>query len=142
MRERVEAMKAIWTQDEAEYHGELVDFDPIWSWPKPVSRPHPPILMGGSGPKVLDRVLDYADAWAPNAQAFEVLAARHAELQQRAAELGRAPVPVTVFLRDPEADVLRQMDEIGVTRAVIWIEPSQRDAAEAALERLARLTSP
>jgi probable F420-dependent oxidoreductase len=142
MRERVEAMKAIWTQDEAEYHGELVDFDPIWSWPKPVSRPHPPILMGGSGPKVLDRVLDYADGWAPNAQPFEVLAERHAELQRRAAELGRPPVPVSVFLRDPEAGVLRQMDEIGVTRAVIWIDPSQRDAAEAALERLAKLTSP
>ena len=60
MRERVEAMKAIWTQDEASYHGELVDFDPIWSWPKPVQKPHPPILMGGGGPRVLDRVLDYA----------------------------------------------------------------------------------
>jgi probable F420-dependent oxidoreductase len=142
MRERVEAMKAIWTQDEASYHGELVDFDPIWSWPKPVSRPHPPILMGGSGPKVLDRVLDYADGWAPNAQPFEVLAERHGELQRRAAELGRAPVPVSVFLRDPDADVLRRMDEIGVARAVIWIEPSQRDAAEAALERLTKLTSP
>ena len=142
MRERVEAMKAIWTQDEASYHGELVDFDPIWSWPKPVSRPHPPILMGGSGPKVLDRVLDYADGWAPNAQALEVLTERNAELQRRAAELGRAPVPVTVFLRDPEADVLQQMDEIGVSRAVFWIEPAQRDAAEAALERLAKLTSP
>lgn len=141
MRERVEAMKAIWTLDEAEYHGELVDFDPIWSWPKPVSKPHPPILMGGSGPKVLDRVLDYADGWAPNAQPFEVLAARHAELQRRAAELGRAPVPVTVFLRDPEAGVLRQMDELGVSRAVIWIEPSRRDAAEAALERLTKVTS-
>ena len=47
MRERVEAMKAIWTQDEAEYHGRLVDFDPIWSWPKPAQRPHPPVVVGG-----------------------------------------------------------------------------------------------
>ena len=51
MRERVEAMKAIWTQDEAEYHGELVNFDPMWCWPKPVQKPHPPVLLGGSGPK-------------------------------------------------------------------------------------------
>ena len=98
MRERVEAMKAIWTQDEASYHGTFVDFDPIWSWPKPVSQPHPPILMGGSGPKVLDRVLDYADGWAPNAEPFEVLSERHAELQRRAAERGRGHVPVTVFI--------------------------------------------
>ena len=56
MRERVEAMKAIWTQDEAEYHGRIVDFDPIWSWPKPVQKPHPPVLVGGLGDKVLDRV--------------------------------------------------------------------------------------
>ena len=66
MRERVEAMKEIWTKDEAEYHGEFVDFDPIWCWPKPVQQPHPPVLLGGSGPKVLDRVLAYADEWTPN----------------------------------------------------------------------------
>src|SRR4051794_6543777 len=55
MRERVEAMKAIWTQDEAEYHGRLVDFDPIWSWPKPVQQPHPPVLVGGNGEKGPER---------------------------------------------------------------------------------------
>jgi probable F420-dependent oxidoreductase len=140
MRERVEAMKAIWTADEAEFHGDLVDFDPIWCWPKPVSQPYPPILMGGSGPKVLDRVLDYADGWAPNAHTFEVLAERHAELQRRAGELGRAPVPVTVFMREADPDELRRMEEIGIARAVIWIDPSERDAAEAALDRIARAT--
>jgi probable F420-dependent oxidoreductase len=141
MRERVEAMKAVWTQDEAEFHGDLVDFDPIWCWPKPVSRPYPPILMGGNGPKALDRVLDHADGWAPNAQPFEVLAERHAELQRRAAELGRAPVPVTVFMREADPDELRRMDEIGIARAVIWIDPSERDAAEAALDRIAQATA-
>jgi alkanesulfonate monooxygenase SsuD/methylene tetrahydromethanopterin reductase-like flavin-dependent oxidoreductase (luciferase family) len=66
MRERVEAIKAIWTNDEAEYHGEQVDFGPIWCWPKPLQLPHPPIVVGGNGPKVLDRVLGYGDEWMPN----------------------------------------------------------------------------
>jgi probable F420-dependent oxidoreductase len=137
MRERVEAMKAIWTQDEASYHGTFVDFDPIWSWPKPVSKPHPPILMGGSGPKALDRVLDYADGWAPNAEPFEVLSRRHAELQRRAAERGRGHLPVTVFVRAADRDELRRMESIGIARVVIWVDPSTRDDAEAALDRIA-----
>src|SRR2546429_42399 len=66
MRERIEAMKTIWTEDEAEYHGRYVDFDPIWSWPKPVQKPHPPVLVGGNGEKVLDRVLAFGDGWMPN----------------------------------------------------------------------------
>ncbi|HEY6788086.1 MAG TPA: TIGR03619 family F420-dependent LLM class oxidoreductase, partial [Trebonia sp.] len=66
LRERVEAMKAIWTQDEASYSGEYVNFDRIWSWPKPAQRPHPPILVGGDGRTVLDRVLAFGDAWTPN----------------------------------------------------------------------------
>ena len=66
MRERVEAMKAIWTEDEAEYHGRHVDFDPIWSWPKPAQDPHPPVLLGGNGRTVGDRVLAFADEWFPN----------------------------------------------------------------------------
>ncbi|MEO9174437.1 MAG: LLM class F420-dependent oxidoreductase [Gaiellales bacterium] len=141
MRERVLAMKAIWTQDEAEYHGRFVDFDPIWSWPKPATRPHPPILMGGLGPKAVDRVLDYADEWAPNVQPPEVLGPRIAELQRRAGELGRPPVPVTVFIRTPTHDVLEGLREIGVTRAVTWIDPCGHDEAEAALARIAAATA-
>jgi len=66
LRERVEAMKAIWTQDEATYIGEHVSFERIWSYPKPEQRPHPPVLVGGDGPTVLDRVLAFGDAWLPN----------------------------------------------------------------------------
>ena len=66
MRERVEAMKMIWTSEVAEYHGEHVDFDPLWQWPKPLQHPHPPVFIGGNGPKVLDRVLRYGDGWMPN----------------------------------------------------------------------------
>src|SRR3954447_2857889 len=98
MRERIEAMKAIWTQDEAEYHGRHVDFDPIWCWPKPVQRPHPPVLVGGLGEKVLDRVVAYGDEWIPNrVKSPEDLGERIAELQRRAEVAGRDRIPVSVF---------------------------------------------
>src|SRR5437588_342186 len=97
MRERVEAMKAIWTEDEPGYHGRHVDFDPIWSWPKPLQRPHPPVLVGGTGERVLDRVLAFGDEWMPNRVSDdEQLAARIAELQRRAGEAGRGSIPVTL----------------------------------------------
>src|SRR5947209_3685 len=96
MRERIEAMKAIWTEEKAEYHGRHVDFDPIWSWPKPVQKPHPPVLVGGNGEKVLDRVLAFGDEWMPNRIADEEeFFARVAELQERARAAGRDSVPVT-----------------------------------------------
>src|SRR5689334_3634137 len=84
MRERVEAMKAIWTQEEASYSGEHVSFERIWSHPKPVQRPHPPVLVGGAGPTVLDRVLAYGDAWFPNYRKPDTLYARVDELRARA----------------------------------------------------------
>ena len=84
MRERIEAMKAIWTEDEASYHGEFVNFDRIWSWPKPAQRPHPPVLVGGNGPTVLDRVLAFGDAWFPNYARSEDLLERADELRPRA----------------------------------------------------------
>ncbi len=83
MRERVEAIKAIWTDDEASYSGEYVRFDRNWSWPKPAQRPHPPVLVGGEGPTVLDRVLAWGDAWMPNHAPSGILE-RAAQLRARA----------------------------------------------------------
>src|SRR5947209_9873906 len=97
MRERIEAMKAIWTEDDASYHGEHVQFGPIWSWPKPVQQPHPPILVGGNGEKVLERVVRFGDEWAPNRVDEETLGGRIEELQRLASEAGRERIPVTVF---------------------------------------------
>ena len=65
MRERVEAMRALWTQEEAEYHGDMVDFDPVWQWPKPVQNPHPPVYVAGASPRVIERVARYGDGWLP-----------------------------------------------------------------------------
>ena len=89
MRERVEAMQAIWTQDEAEYHGKHVDFDPIWQWPKP--DPAPPVFIGGNGPRVEDRVLRYGDGWMPNMKELDDAQAAIAALRERAGRPSRSP---------------------------------------------------
>jgi probable F420-dependent oxidoreductase len=113
MRERVEAIKAIWASDEGEYHGQLVDFDPIWQWPKALRTP---IFIGGNGTKVEDRVLRYADGWMPNMKDVETLKPRIEALRERAGK----HVPVTYYGATPEnMDTLR---EAGVDRALIVLE--------------------
>jgi probable F420-dependent oxidoreductase len=132
MRERVEAMKAIWTQEEASYHGEHVDFERIWSWPKPAQRPHPPILVGGEGPTVLDRVLAFGDAWFPNYRGEpEALLARAQELRSRA----ERPIDVQVIGVPAKPEVLEQFEQGGITRVVRWIPSAGRGPVEQALER-------
>lgn len=114
MRERVEAMKAIWTSDEAEYHGKHVDFDPIWQWPKPDVVP--PVYVGGNGPRVEDRVLRYGDGWMPNMPDLGELRERVAAIRERA---GR-DLPVTYYGAKPET--LDELAAAGVDRALIVLE--------------------
>jgi probable F420-dependent oxidoreductase len=138
MRESVEAMKAIWTEDEAEYHGKIVDFDPIWCWPKPAQKPHPPVLVGGLGEKVLDRVVAYGDEWIPNrVKSPEELGERIAELQRRAEDAGRGPIPVTVFGAKPEVRLLERLRDAGVTRSLFYLPPGDPGEVERALDQLA-----
>ena len=138
LRERVEAVKAIWTQDEAEYHGEMVDFGPMLSWPKPVQKPHPPVLLGGSGPKILERVVRYADGWMPNRpDAVE----RIPELHEMARAAGRGHIPVT-FYPKPTASEIERMAKVGVERCIYWVPPDGRDLALSKLEELARMIEP
>ena len=128
LRERVEACKEIWTQEEASYHGRFVDFDRIVCRPAPLQQPHPPILVGGNGPKVLDRVLAYGDAWFPNRlPPDDQMIARVEELQRRADEAGRGPIPVTIQIPPRDPSVLERYEEAGVTRAVHMLRPD--DAA-------------
>jgi probable F420-dependent oxidoreductase len=142
MRERVEAMKAIWTQDEAEYHGRFVDFDPIWSWPKPVQKPHPPVLVGGVGEKVLDRVVAYGDEWIPNrVKSPEELAPRIAELQKRAEAAGRERIPVTVFGAKSEVRLLERLKAAGVTRSLFYLRPDEPSEVERHLDELAKVAA-
>ena len=127
MRERIEAMKAIWAEDEASYAGEHVHFERIWSWPKPVQRPHPPILVGGIGPRVLDRVLSFGDEWMPNFIRTEELAARISELGERAERAGRAPIPVTIAGARPEASRFERLHQAGVQRVLFWLPPGREE---------------
>jgi probable F420-dependent oxidoreductase len=142
MRESVEAMKAIWTQDEAEYHGRIVDFDPIWSWPKPVQQPHPPVLVGGLGERVLDRVVAYGDEWIPNrVKSPEDLGERIAELQRRAEAAGRERIPVTVFGAKSEARLLERLRDAGVTRALFYVRPEAPAEVQRQLDELGKVAA-
>ena len=130
--ERVEAMKEIWTHDVASYHGEFVDFDELWQWPKPAQRPHPPVLVGGGGPTVLDRVLAFGDAWFPNWGEVK------GDVEDRVAELrGRAERHIDVMAMGVPADaaVLERCERLGMTRVVHWLPSTGRAPLESALER-------
>lgn len=133
MGERVEAIKAIWCNELAEYHGRFVDFDPIYSWPKPVQKPHPPVLIGGNGPTVLERVVQYGDGWFPGHQKdLAQLGARIEELQSMARAAGRPPIPIT--LQGARPAFFEQYQRMGVARCVISLPPRPAEATREALE--------
>jgi probable F420-dependent oxidoreductase len=138
MRERIEAMRAIWTQDEASYHGRYVDFDPIWSWPKPAQQPHPPIIVGGNGERVLERVVAYGDEWMPNRIGDErALQARIEKLTELAREAGRPRPKVTLYAAPAKPEVIERYQGAGVDRYVFWAPPVARPEAEARLDHCA-----
>jgi probable F420-dependent oxidoreductase len=129
LQERVEAMKAIWREDEATYQGRFVSFDRIWSYPKPVQRPHPPILVGGSGPRVLDRVLSFGTAWFPTYA--ETIFPRIEELRARADR----PIDVQVIGAPADPAVLERLQQAGVHRAIRWLPSAGTSTIERGLER-------
>jgi probable F420-dependent oxidoreductase len=137
MRERVEAMRRIWTAVEAEFQGQHLRFSPIRSWPKPVQHPHPPILVGGEGPRVLQRVLSYGDEWAPNAE--QGIPERIAELQGLGVARGRATIPVTVMHVDPTPQAVRLYAEAGATRCVFTLPSAPLPQVAATVARLTKL---
>jgi probable F420-dependent oxidoreductase len=141
LRERVLAMKEIWTKEEAEFHGEFVRFDKIWSHPKPLQQPHPPILMGGDGPTTFDRVIEFGDGWMPISRPGRNPAERIPELHQQAKRAGRDPrsLPVSIFFAKPDKAALERLQAAGVSRAIFGLASESREQILPKLDAYARL---
>ena len=143
LREKILAMKEIWTQEEAEFHGDHVNFDKMWAYPKPVQRPHPPILMGGDGPTTFDRVVEYCDGWMPiggRGGGFS-LAEKIVLLKKQAQEAGRDPdsLNITSFGVRPEPELVSRLQEAGVDRIIFTLPSDERAAVTPIIDECAKL---
>jgi probable F420-dependent oxidoreductase len=140
-RERIEAMKLIWTETKAEYHGEFVNFDPMMAWPKPVQKPHPPVIVGGAFPYGARRAIRYGDGWVPHASRPEYgdVSDFLPQFHQMAKEAGRDPasLPLTMFRVVEELDALRHYRDIGIARVVITLASAGSDQVLPILDRWA-----
>ena len=142
LRERVLAMKEIWTQEEAEYHGTYVNFDKLWCHPKPVQKPHPPIIMGGDGPTTFDRVVEFCDGWMPIGARVPVpIRERMAALRRRAEQAGRDPksLSVSIWGAKPDRAALADLQNAGVDRAIFVVPAAARDTVLPRLDTLVPL---
>ncbi|HSD11404.1 MAG TPA: LLM class F420-dependent oxidoreductase [Candidatus Binatia bacterium] len=141
LRERVEAMKAIWQNERAQYRGKFVSFDPVFSYPKPVQKPHPPVLLGGHGPKALERVVRYCDGWMPISLRAGDIKAGIADLRRLAEKAGRDPrsISVSVFWAPADRQAIDGYEAIGVERAIFPLPPAPRDQVMPILDKHAKL---
>lgn len=138
VKERVEAMKALWTEEQAAYSGQHVDFPATFSWPKPVQRPHPPVLLGGGGgPKLFEAIADYADGWMPigGAGVRQALPQLHAAMEAA----GRDPAELTIIPFGVMADAgkIDYYAEIGFDEVVFRVPPAPADVVLPIMDRLA-----
>ena len=139
MREQIEAMKAIWTQSEPEYHGEIVDFPKMRTWPKPVQKPHPPVIVGGAFPYSARRAIRYGDGWVPNASrpSYADVTEFLPQFRQMAADAGRDPaaIPVSIFGAPENLDRLKRYSDQGIARAVVTLPSAKSDEILPVLDR-------
>lgn len=139
LRERIEAMKRLWSDERAEYHGEFVNFGPSFAWPKPVQRPHPPIHVAANLPAGLKRVVGYGDGWMPMPGAGESEPTQHiGALRAAVAAAGRdaAAFDITMYYCPPDDAVIEQMIASGVDRVVFVLDARPRDEALRQLDEL------
>lgn len=129
MGEQINAMKALWTEEEAEYHGEHVDFSPSWTQPKPAQTPHPPILLGGETDYTLQRIVDYCDGWLPRARHGFDAAENMKRLKTLADNAGRdmASLSVSVFGAPSDRETLAGFREAGIHRVLLPLPSATRD---------------
>ncbi|GAA4826006.1 LLM class F420-dependent oxidoreductase [Actinomycetospora corticicola] len=142
--EQVEAMKALWTQEEASYDGEFVRFETSWAYPKPVTSPHPPVIVGGMGPTVEDRILEFGDEWLPQRVGpdnVDEFIERAEKLQQRAADAGRGRIPMSLFGAETSQEALDGYHRAGLDRVIYGVSSADRDTVLKELDELAPLVS-
>ncbi len=143
MRERIEAMKEIWTKKETEYHGELVNFGPMFAWPKPVQKPYPPIVVGGAFPKAAQRAITYGDGWIPLARADlgAQLVEQVEQFRKMAKDAGRDPnsLSVSAFAAPDNATLLKQFRDARFDRAIFVLPSAKADKVLPLLDRWAGL---
>jgi probable F420-dependent oxidoreductase len=139
MREQVEAMKAIWTQSKPEYQGEFVSFPPMMAWPKPVQKPHPPVIVGGAFPHAARRAIRYGDGWIPIVGRGDAsgLETQVKEFRRMATEAGRDPasLPITLFGAPTDAGVLKHYRDVGVARVLTTLPSEPADKVLPILDR-------
>lgn len=135
--EKIRMMKALWTEDEATFDGELLHLEPSWSWPKPVQKPHPPIILGAAaGPKNFDALFDFADGWIPFGRTFEASYTMYlAECDRR----DRDPAAIEISVWDPRRTELDDLRSKGVARAVFGLPSGTPDEVIAAMDKVAEL---
>jgi probable F420-dependent oxidoreductase len=141
VREKVLAMKSLWTQEAGSFHGRFVHVEPAWSWPKPLQKPHPPILIGGAASDtVFKHVIEWADGMMPIGGRFDVLG-RLEDLRRQASAAGRDPATIEFDVfgspRDPE--VIDRYEDAGVERVIFGLPPAPRDVVLPALDRRAAI---
>jgi len=143
MRERVDAMRAIWTKSKPEYSGEFVKFPPMMTWPKPVQKPHPPVIVGGAFPYGARRAIAYGDGWMPHARRPEYgdVIKLLPDFKKLVTESGRDPasLPITVFGMPEDRDLIKRYGGAGVARLVFNLNPAKADEVLPALDRFAAL---
>jgi probable F420-dependent oxidoreductase len=142
-RERIEAMKVIWTKSKAEYHGEFVNFDPMMTWPKPMQKPNPPVIVGGAFPYGARRAVRYGDGWMPHRRrpVYDDVRETIPQFRKLVAEAGRDAdsVPVTIWGAGEDADMLKRDRDAGVVRVVISLDSAKADVILPQLDRWAKL---
>jgi probable F420-dependent oxidoreductase len=143
MRERVLAMKALWTEEDAAFHGEFVNFDPVWSYPKPKQRPHPPIILGGETDYTLRRIVEYCDGWIPRPVAGFTARDAKARLRRMAESKGRDPagLSITVFRAPAEKAALDEYRTAGIDGALLEIPDASREEILGLLDQYAPLAA-
>jgi probable F420-dependent oxidoreductase len=143
LRERILAMKEIWTKQEAEFHGDYVRFDKIWADPKPLQKPHPPILIGGDGATTFDRVVEYGDGWMPIVRANQNPVPKIPELRERLKKAGRDPksAPVSIVFAPPKKVALDALQAAGVERAIFGLPSESRETVLPKLDAYAKVVA-